>query len=87
MSYLKYQKPCFNGPQPLEFNAINIRNTIPYRKVNDPLEYKYACYRPINSIPKRSRVLEHFDFSHDLVDYKPTNCMFTVSGAYLCTNN
>jgi hypothetical protein len=91
MSYIQYQRPCFQEPQPLEFNAIDIRKTVSFNKLQDPYEYKYECYMEGPHLPpipkrKRVRVVEGFDFHHDLVDYKPTNCMYTTVGSYICVN-
>lgn len=84
MSFEQYQRACKVDPQPLEFNNINIRRTVPFRKNMDPLDYKYRCTSQPIQLVKKKKVVEHFDFANDTVDYKPMPCMFSVSGSYIC---
>ena len=91
MSYSQYQRACRSDPQPLEFNNVNIINTIAYHKLMDPLEYKYACRQQTPQkvrLVRKGNVIEKFDFAHDIRDYNPPKpaCLFTVAGSYLCTN-
>jgi hypothetical protein len=88
MSYLSYQRSCIKDPQPLEFNSIDVRHTVPFKKLKDPLEYKYNCYTEKPYCPPRSKkVIEGFDFNNDTWDYAPTSCLYTTTGRYLCVNN
>jgi hypothetical protein len=88
MSYLLYQRPCLKDPQPLEFNSLDVRHTVPFRKLKDPMEYKYNCYTECPYKPPRTKgeLIEGFDFNNDLWDYKPTSCMYTTTVKYLCLN-
>ncbi len=86
-----YQRACSENPQPLEFNNVNVINTIAYHKLMDPLEYKYACQQQAPQkvrLVKKGKVIEAFDLSNNIRDYNPPKkaCLFTVAGTYLCTN-
>jgi len=81
---MSYRRPCEKDPQPLEFNAIDVRHTVPFRKLQDPLEYKYACFTKTPYNPNKKKLIENFDFHNDLWDYAPTSCMYTTTGNYLC---
>jgi hypothetical protein len=88
MSY--YQRSCEKDPQPIEFNNIDVKHTVAFRKETNPYIYKYKCGGPVSHkfvITKRNgkRTIETFDFNTPYtVDYAPKPCIYTVSGSYLC---
>jgi len=81
MSYIKYQRPCFKKPQQIELNVADVRRTVPFNKLSDPLEYKYQCWQPQTYSPPQ---IEGFDFNNDLWDYNPSKCMYSANGVYIC---